>query len=485
MNEQELADLFSEQVDRLLQGEAPDVPSNTGDLQELLDLVGQSTTQSEFQATSTALAAFQSQLGNWFGLANGGSPMTILGLSKTWFFSIIVTSVAIIAGAGFIAVLVTTFFFFGSGSVPPIAATEVTTETPAPEGTPSSEPSPAPTDETGDPSETATPDASETPEAPVSDLPTLIIINELHVASLCQGAYSTQSSLANYGDAPVTNAALAWDVIEGAEFVDDVSITSDDFEDDDDDVVETIIDQNGASTGAVIDVTSMAQSGFANFSNISVEQNVDLGIEVDVNDDWWTQPDGAQIKVQLSVENKIELSLDEGDEDDNGDFDRGHGDDPDGYDEDNPGRGHGRNNRNHSGDSNHSQVITIVKQTAQFVTLTGIAHDNGDQSLIVDGTVVVINDCTGLPSSLVTGSNVQIIGMLQPDGTFIAINIVVINVNIINGDFDSGVPSGGSDDDDNDGGGSRGGGSSGGSRGGGSSGGSRGGSGSGGSRGGS
>ncbi|HEX9925237.1 MAG TPA: hypothetical protein VGD99_21450 [Anaerolineae bacterium] len=468
MNEQELADLFSEQVDRLLQGEALDVPPDTGDLQELLNLVGPSTTQSVFQATSATQAAFQSQLANWFGLANGGSPMTILGLSKTWFFSILVTTVTIIGGAGFIAVLVSSFFFFGSGSAPPIAATEVATGTPAPEETPSSEPSPAPTDETGDPSETATPDASETPEAPVSDLLTLIIINELHVASLCQGAYSTQSSLVNYGDAPLTNAALAWDVIEGAEFVDDVSITSDDFEGDDDDV-ETIIDQNGASTGAVIDVTSMAQSGFANFSNISVEQNVDLGIEVDVNDDWWTQPDGAQIKVQLSVENKIELSLDgHDDDDDDGDLDRGHGNEPDGYDEDNPGRGQGRNNRNHSDDSNHSQVITIVKQTAQFVTLTGIAHDNGDQSLLVDGTVVVINDCTGLPSSLLIGSNVQIIGMLQPDGTFIAINIVVINVNIINGDFDSGVPSGGhdDDDDDDDGGGGRGGGGSGGSRGG-------------------
>lgn len=469
MNEQELADLFSEQVDRLLQGEAPDVPPDTGDLQELLDLVGHSTTQSVFQATSATQAAFQSQLANWFGLANGGSPMTILGLSKTWFFSIIVTSVAIIAGAGFIAVLVTTYFFFGSGSVPPIAATEVTTETPAPGETPSSEPSPVPTDGTADPSETVTPspDASETPEAPVSDLPTLIIINELHVASLCQGAYSTQSSLVNYGDAPVTNAALAWDVIEGTEFIDNVGLASDDFEDDGPDAATTT-DQNGASGGAVFNVTSMAQSGFANFSNISVDQNVDLDIEVDVNDDWWTQPDGTQIKIQLSVENKIDLALDQGNGDDSGgDLNRGHGNDPDGYDEDNPGRGQGRNKRKHSGDSNHSQVITIVKQTAQFVTLTGIAHDNGDQSLIVDGTVVVINDCTGLPSSLVTGSNVQIIGLLQPDGTFIAINIVVINVNVINGDFDSGVPIGGNDDN-NDGGG---GGGGGGGRGGGHSGG--------------
>ena len=84
MNEFQFADLFSEQIDRMLQGERPEGVSNVDDLQELLEL-GKHISQTQFQASTATQAAFQSQLTSWFGIANGGSPMTILGLSKAWF----------------------------------------------------------------------------------------------------------------------------------------------------------------------------------------------------------------------------------------------------------------------------------------------------------------------------------------------------------------------------------------------------------------
>ena len=69
MNEQQLADLFSEQVDHMLDGESTAMPPNVEDLPELLDIVGQATSQTEFQAGSAAQATFQSQLAGWFGLS--------------------------------------------------------------------------------------------------------------------------------------------------------------------------------------------------------------------------------------------------------------------------------------------------------------------------------------------------------------------------------------------------------------------------------
>lgn len=76
MNEQQLADLFSEQLDRMLQGQEPTLPANSGDVPDLLNLSRQFG-QINFQPSAAAQAAFQSQLAGWFG--NGASSAATLG----------------------------------------------------------------------------------------------------------------------------------------------------------------------------------------------------------------------------------------------------------------------------------------------------------------------------------------------------------------------------------------------------------------------
>lgn len=85
MNEQQAADLFSAQLDRMLQGQEVVLPADAGDLQELLGL-GQQFTQFNFQANPAAQAAFQSQLVSWFG-PNAGR-LTILGIPKGLFIGL-------------------------------------------------------------------------------------------------------------------------------------------------------------------------------------------------------------------------------------------------------------------------------------------------------------------------------------------------------------------------------------------------------------
>lgn len=462
MNEQELADLFSEQLDRLLAGESPDLSGDAGELQDLLNIVKPATSQTGFHAGSAAQVAFNNQLASWFGLANGGSSMTILGLSKIWFFSI-VTTVVVVVGGGLVAVIATTAIIFGSGDEVPVAATDVTTTIPVSEETvtavPSDEPSATPEGTATEVSETPT---SEETDTPVADFPTLIVKNQLVVSSFCGGAYVSQSTLVNYGPAPVTDAALAWDVIEGGDFVNQVSVNSDALEQVSDDTSATETDAPAADEldpvlAALTNTSVVVQNGSANFNQIAVNQDVNLDLAVDVNDAWWDQPDGTVIKVQLSVANQDEFS----------DHNRGHGNDPDGFDEDNPGRGGGKHKGKHGDDDGHSQIVTIVKQGAQWVVLDGFLHDHGDNTFLVDGNVVVVNDCTGLPAMLPFGSRVKIIGKLLPDGTFLAINIIVIDIDI-NINFDSGVPVGGNDDSHGDssggGGGGKGGSKKGGSK---------------------
>lgn len=453
MNEQQLADLFSEQVDRLLNGEPVTVSSHNNELQELLDIVGKPTVNHQFQAGSAAQVAFQSQLAGWFGSINGGTPMTILGLSKTWFISIIIATVIIVGGGGLIAVIATSIFIAQPvGALPPTGqpTTEPTTQpTDQPTVEPSAEPTGQPTTEpTAEPT-TQPPNDDDDDDGNNNNYPTLIFRSDLLVVQLCQGAYVSQRTLVNYGSQPVSNASLAWEVVEGPDLIDKVDIVSD------------ALSQPFNQTSLAATSTSNANTtlNYANFNQISVEQEVKLNVKVKVKDEWWDKPDGTKIKVKLNVKNRVEFF----NNDDDGDHNRGHGNDPDGFDEDNPGRG-------------HSQTITIVKQGAQWVTLTGVAHSYGNQNLLVDGVIVATNNCTGLPPNFVPGSKVKVVGVLQPDGAFMAINIVVININLINGDFDSGVPVPGPDDDD-------GGSSSSGGGGGGGGGGSKGGS--GGSRGGS
>ncbi|MBE7555900.1 MAG: hypothetical protein HS126_33015 [Anaerolineales bacterium] len=438
MNEQQLADLFSEQLDRLLAGEAIDLPAEAGDLPELLEIIGQPTTQTHFQASSAVQAAFQSQLVGWFGLANGGTPMAILGLSKIWLISIVIAVITVITGAGIIAVITTSIFISRSGPVVyvptktptaqgtlTVTASPVASTTVTPAGTPTVISTPVPTAViTGTPSLT-----------PVVGLPPLVFVGTWQIPRLCAGVYTTQSSLVNVGNAPINNAALAWEVIEGAELVDTVGFNSANL---------TTVGDDSAATGA--DDTAIAARsdplvGAVDFQPISFEQKVKLDVKVKVKEDWWKHGSKTEIKIKLSVKNKFDLQP-------------------------------------HPDPASYSQIITIVRQDAQWVTLTGFPHNVGENKMLVDGRIVVTNNCTGLPTNWPPGSKIRVVGWLQPDGTFIAINIIVININIITGDFDSGVPlPGGGGSSGGDGGSRGGGGGGGGSKGGsGGSGGSKGGS---------
>ncbi|GIK37676.1 MAG: hypothetical protein BroJett011_15090 [Chloroflexota bacterium] len=441
MNEQQLADLFSEQLDRLLTGEAIDLPAEAGDVPELLQIIGQPTTQTHFQASPAAQAAFQSQLAGWFGIiANGGAPMAILGLSKVWFISIVVAVITVITGAGIIAVITTSIFISRSGPI-----VQVPTKTPTPQGTLAVTASPV-ASTTVTPAGTPTVISTPVPTAvitgtpsltPVVGLPPLVFIGTWQIPRLCAGVYTTQSSLVSVGNAPIDNAALAWEVIEGVELVDTVGFDSANL---------VAVGDDSAATGA--DDTAIAARsdplvGVVDFQPISVEQKVKLDVKVKVKEDWWKHESKTEIKIKLSVKNKFDLQP-------------------------------------HPGPASYSQIITIVRQDAQWVTLTGFPHNVGENKMLVDGRIVIVNSCTGLPINWPPGSKIRVVGWLQPDGTFIAINIIVININVITGDFDSGVPlpggggsSGGGDGGSRGGGGGGGGGSKGG---GGGSGGSKGGS---------
>jgi hypothetical protein len=95
MSEQQLADLFTEQIDRMLAGEAIETP-----VEELTDLLnlGQQLTQVRYQASPTAQAAFQGQMASWFGSTGG----TGLGLSKGMLMAIMT---AVGTGIGLIALV--------------------------------------------------------------------------------------------------------------------------------------------------------------------------------------------------------------------------------------------------------------------------------------------------------------------------------------------------------------------------------------------
>jgi uncharacterized membrane protein YgcG len=441
MNEQELADLFSEQLDRLLEGEPVSLPPAAQDVQELLDIFGPPVSNTQFQPSAAAQAAFQSQVASWAGLASEGIPMTILGLSKVWFISIIVTVLVVTTGLGLVAVVTTGLFIFGSSAVP-ATPTPVTIGTPVAGGTPvvtgtvvSSATVVATSSPTASITVTTSPTASVTAVpsgTPGTPMPTNIFVlqfqSNIQIATLCQGAYVSQQTLVNVGDTPINDAGLVWEVVEGADLIEGVNIVSPSL-------LPVSTNNSGtvtpSSSPGAISSTSIVNTSFVNFNSIPVQEEVKLDVKVKVNSKWWDKPDGTKIKVKLSVKSKIEIEHDFDDDDD----------------DDNHGQGHG-----------HNRIITIVKQGAQWITLSGVAHQHGDHQLLVDGTVVAINNCTGLPPQLTPGSNVKIIGILQPNGTFIAINIIIINVNVFTGDFDSGVPTGGDGGNDNDDGGSGGGG---------------------------
>lgn len=381
MNEQELADLFSEQVDRMLEGDMPNMAPESEELANLLNL-GEHLSQAQFQVTPIAQAAFLSQIANWFGLSNGGSPMTIFGLSKAWLISIFVAVTVIVTGAGIIAIIVTRSVIVGPIASAPDTPTPTATDSPSDsDGRPTATPTLA-----GSLVITATPTLTSTPI--VTDPVTVIFQNELTVVQLCQGIYSTQTTLVNYGSQPVSNADLVWEVIEGEDLLETI------------DLVPAGSNQDGAgNTGSttLVSTNQTLASNFTGLGAIAAGQNTKIDIKVKVKDKWWKQSNGTEVKIKLKVKSK------------------------------------------HGGTSNSNQIITVVRQGGEWVTLTGFAHPYDDGSLLIDGNIVVINNCTQLPTDLPSGSGVEVIGILQDDGTFIAVAIIIVDIDIIIVDFESGT----------------------------------------------
>lgn len=113
MNEQELADLFSAQIDRILGGESAVGLVVDGDL-PLLTL-GQQLSQVSFQASPAAQATFASQLASWFGQA-GGLSTTIFGLPKMLLLSLGAALAVMSAGLGLVVLI--SFIWTGALSDP-------------------------------------------------------------------------------------------------------------------------------------------------------------------------------------------------------------------------------------------------------------------------------------------------------------------------------------------------------------------------------
>lgn len=117
MNEQQLADLFSEQIDRMLIGEDVSLPAEAAELNDLLSLGGQ-LSQTQFTASTAATAAFYGQLATWFG-AKGVSTATVLGIPKVLFSILLVTG----TGLALLVVGAVTYLNFADTSAPTQAPT--------------------------------------------------------------------------------------------------------------------------------------------------------------------------------------------------------------------------------------------------------------------------------------------------------------------------------------------------------------------------
>jgi hypothetical protein len=113
VNEQQIADVFTQQLDRMLLGQEPALAAEFSDLQELLTL-GEQISRVNFQPDAAMQTAFQSQLATWFGSAPNGVA-TLLGSAKIWL--LIISTVVVIGAALGLAGLPGTLFD-SSGSQP-------------------------------------------------------------------------------------------------------------------------------------------------------------------------------------------------------------------------------------------------------------------------------------------------------------------------------------------------------------------------------
>ncbi len=91
MNEQQLADLFSEQLEQIFLGQEPPLSNESNDLSSLLDL-GHQFTQADFILSPPQQVAFENQLTTWFGPTTITPPPTIFGIPKSWFINFMVAA---------------------------------------------------------------------------------------------------------------------------------------------------------------------------------------------------------------------------------------------------------------------------------------------------------------------------------------------------------------------------------------------------------
>jgi len=375
MNEQEQADRFSAQIDRLLQGDRFDLSAESEEIVELLNL-GKHLAQTNFQATTMAQAVFQHLLSTWFGLTNGGSTMmTILGLSKAWIITIFTAVTVVVVGTGIIVIVTDS-----EDEVSVVSETDVSTAEPGDTITPTVTMT-GTTTMTGSLTITDTPTITSTPVA--TDPVTLVFQSGLSGVKLCQGAYSSQAVLVNYGSTPIVDAGLVWEVIEGDELVEDVTFASE--------ALDEEVDDEAVDSATLVSTNETTTPTDTSLDEIEAGEEVSLDVNVAVSNTWWSQPDGTEIKVQLGVEG-----------------------------------------------SDSNQIVTIVKQGQEWVTLGGMAYPYGEDALLIDGNIVVIDDCTGLPEDWPSESGVQVVGILLEDGTFMAITIIVMDGDLIIINFDSG-----------------------------------------------
>lgn len=240
---------------------------------------------------------------------------------------------------------------------------------------------------------------------------------------LCRGAYIVRRTLVNQGGSPLEDGYLRWTVIQGADLVREIRISSTSFV-----PVAYSTPEPGESTelDAAVTITSTGLiTGVARLISIQIEQEINLDIEVEVSDLWWEQPDGAEIRLWLGLGREFYR-----------DANRGHGNDPDRCDEDNPGNGRRCDDQLWG---SPGQIITIVKQGSNWVILDGLVQPFEEGKLLIDGTVVTLTECSKLPPSFIPGSRVRLIGFIQPDGALVVINLILVDINIVNPDPDVNV----------------------------------------------
>ena len=126
MNEQQLANLFSAQIDRMLSGETH-VSTPVAELSELFNL-SQQLSQVSFQPGPAAQLAFQTQLTGWFGSTGNGLTSTIFGIPKGLFMIGSAFIVAVGTGLALLMLFVGgTFTTSDEGSPVPVSPEVIST----------------------------------------------------------------------------------------------------------------------------------------------------------------------------------------------------------------------------------------------------------------------------------------------------------------------------------------------------------------------